>query len=828
MAKVIVNIDYDRSKILQEISGLFDVLRNESIRNDDYIIVLFLLLLYRDINAENFNKISSSNFVEDVSKYYLKVIGQDFEARNTLLDAYIPIFTKVSDSGIESMLNILKGYNRKSFIDNFCEIFDDLLVNFSKSFGKSGGEFLQPLELTSFIYDLVELNKHSKIYNPFAGVASFGVFLKNGATYHGQEINKATWHIGLMRIMAYQREGTSDYVLGNSITEWNPKNEKYDLIVSNFPFNQKLPKEIAAETDENILDNYVIKRGIESLSDSGSLILVIPEGFFFKSGREYQLRKYLIDNDLIELIAKFPGGLLYYSSIPIYVLKISKNKQDKDLIKLIDCGACVDTNNRERKINLYKLNSLLKGNKSNDIVVEVNRQEIINYEYNLSVPRYLLTDFNGENLKSICSLIHGERIRGQFKGRFVRIRDLKDNEVNNSLDIDSVESREISRASSKISESCLLVALRWKTLKPTIFEYNGEPIYITNDILALKVNNEIVDIQYLIKELHSEAVIKQIHAYSLGSTIPMIRKSDFLAIKINIPTIEKQYSEISERNRNLILNEQSKLKLLQEDLGISIADQNSFLRHKISGPVKNVRGSFKSLNEIVQKLDMKSEIDIYNQKVNDKSMLTLRSYMDIIERDLINIHQAILTTGDEIELMEYNPERIDITKFLSEYSKNLETRKERGFKIDFWNDKDDLKVYKVKKVYMYADKSMLRKLFDNLVDNAEKHGFDNSISVKNILQIALQYDFEDMQMQIDFSNTGNPLPENFSLESFKRRGSKTGKNAGDGTGGWLINTIVKKHGGKLSWTDETVDSLPGSDMVTTFEMYFPIEIENYE
>ncbi len=828
MAKVIVNIDYDRSKILLGISELFDVLRNEPIRKDDYTIVLFLLLLYRDIKKDDFNKISPSNFVEDACKYYLKDVDQDLEARNTLVDAYSPILTKVSDLGIESMLNILKEYNRESFINNFSEIFDDLLVTFSKSHGKYGGDFIQPLELTSFVYDLVELDEKSKVFNPFAGVASFGVHLKDGAIYHGQEINKATWLIGLMRILAYQRGGIINYILGDSIKDWNPKNEKYDLIVSNFPFNYRLPRDIVTETGENILDNYIIKKGIESLSDSGSLILVIPEGFFFKSGREHHLRKYLVDNDLIETIAKFPGGLLFHTSIPIYVMKISKKKPKKGLIKLMDCGRCVDTNNRDRRINLYKLNSLLKSKKENEFVVEVENNDVKNYDYNLSVPRYLLNDFNGVNLESVCSIIQGERVRDQLQGRFVRIRDLKDNEVNNSLDINSVENREIPRATSKISESCLLVALRWRTLKPTIFEYNGEPIYITNDILALRINNEIVDTQYLIKELHSEAVIEQINAYSLGSTIPTIRKADFLAIKINIPAIEKQYTEISERNKNIILNEQSKLKLLQEDLGISIADQNSFLRHKISGPVKNVRGSFKSLKEIIHKLDMEIEKDIYNQKVNDKSMLTLRSYMDIIERDLINIHQAILTTGDEIELMEYNPERVDIIKYLSEYCKNLETRKERGFKIDFRNAKDELKEFKVKKVFMYADKSMLRKLFDNLVENAEKHGFDSSISVKNRLQIDLLYDFEDMQIQIDFSNTGNPLPENFSLESFKRRGSKTGKNAGDGTGGWLINAIVKKHGGELSWTDETGPEGLGNDLVTTFEMYFPIEIENYE
>ena len=85
-----------------------------------------------------------------------------------------------------------------------------------------------------------------------------------------------------------------------------------------------------------------------------------------------------------------------------------------------------------------------------------------------------------------------------------------------------------------------------------------------------------------------------------------------------------------------------------------------------------------------------------------------------------------------------------------------------------------------------------------------------------------------MEIQIDFSNTGNPLPENYSHEAFTRKGSKSGSNAGDGFGGWYMNEIMKKHNGTFGFTDETGPEgfygMHGSEEVTTIELTFPIKV----
>lgn len=83
--------------------------------------------------------------------------------------------------------------------------------------------------------------------------------------------------------------------------------------------------------------------------------------------------------------------------------------------------------------------------------------------------RYFISnDIDGVRFKEIGHFILGSRGVKDLVGKYVKIRDLKNDIVNNRLDFNSVETREIPvKGFKKIEQDCLLVALRWKTLKPT-------------------------------------------------------------------------------------------------------------------------------------------------------------------------------------------------------------------------------------------------------------------------------------------------------------------------------------------------------------------------
>src|SRR5690606_19919585 len=140
----------------------------------------------------------------------------------------------------------------------------------------------------------------------------------------------------------------------------------------------------------------------------------------------------------------------------------------------------------------------------------------------------------------------GRRISVPQLGKFVRISDLKNDKVDFKLDVSAVKETELTRPGIQlIDESCLLLAVRWKTLKPTFFEYEGDPIYLSQDILSYKVDNSVIDTAYLINELQSDYVIDQLNSFRMGSTIPFLRRVDLLEIIIKVPFLDSKLIKVS-------------------------------------------------------------------------------------------------------------------------------------------------------------------------------------------------------------------------------------------------------------------------------------------
>src|SRR5690606_8557239 len=136
----------------------------------------------------------------------------------------------------------------------------------AESQGRYGGEFIQPIELTRLICKLADLPVNSKVFNPFAGLASFGVLLKQGQYYFGQEFNRSTWALGTLRLMAYNRIEASNYVCEDSISKWPDPSEKFDLIVSNPPYGVRLnSRHGEIEPWFRTIEQFLLEKGVQSL-----------------------------------------------------------------------------------------------------------------------------------------------------------------------------------------------------------------------------------------------------------------------------------------------------------------------------------------------------------------------------------------------------------------------------------------------------------------------------------------------------------------------------------------------------------------------------------
>lgn len=121
-----------------------------------------------------------------------------------------------------------------------------------------------------------------------------------------------------------------------------PEDLSFGAAISNPPFNIRwnAPTELEALADKRFpivppSGNANWAFALNCLSKADKAVLILPNGICSES-TEMQIRKYLIKNDLIELVAIMPEKMFEVTSISTCVLVLNKHKKNKGFIKFID------------------------------------------------------------------------------------------------------------------------------------------------------------------------------------------------------------------------------------------------------------------------------------------------------------------------------------------------------------------------------------------------------------------------------------------------------------------------------------------------------------
>jgi type I restriction enzyme M protein len=786
-----------------KIWSMFDILRSERIASEDYHVLLFLLSAYKDglFNSEILNE--NSNLNERLVRCLHNSESELTNQYNAILATFEPLVMRLSENGTRHIIGVLGELNLAILDEHFADIFDAVLYRITQSQGRFGGEFIQPVELTRFICCLAELQPNSKVYNPFAGLASFGVYLDQGQDYFGQELNQKTWALGALRIMAYQRSGTSKYVCEDSIIHLLSSSEKYDLIVSNPPLDTLIPS--SYEHIESFWDNmskryengespirpyktveqFFIATGIDALNENGKLIAILSDRILYKGSNDKRLREFLVDEDLIDSIISLPGGLFFNTGVPLVILVLSKNKKMPGKVNFIDAKKFVETKaSTEKVLNDYRLNSFLHGNNyDSDIIRCISNDQIRAFNYNLSVPRYFQKQFEGVKLGEIIEFVRGQKINLPPTGKLIRIRDLKDDKIDFRLDEDTIEDVKLRRPDiHQITQSCLLLAVRWKTLKPTYFEYKGEAIYRSQDILSLKVNEAIADKAFLINELHADYVQEQLKSYRLGASVmPFLRKNDLMEVVIKLPSLQEQRAKVQG-----IYELSDKIKSLQAERnalahGKSLKQFSEFasLKHTLGRPRQNILDWSDNLLHFLN--ENREGFEALNRAFIEFYDIDIISVLKEIKRD-VNFITDVLEKGENgFVLSEYEKNTIplsDINNLINELSNN-------GF--NFKIKKLPLKSEKLKDRGISANRILFKTLLDNILTNANKYAFSKREAGN---EVVVELTEVDDILYMEVKNNGKPFPKNFNREKFISKYSTADSAAGTGLGGYDIHRIA--------------------------------------
>lgn len=299
------------------------------------------------------------------------------------------------------------------------------LSKFAEQEGKLAGEFYTP---SCVVRTLVEVLQpyHGRVYDPCCG--SGGMFVQsakfveshsgniNDISVYGQDSNPTTWKMAQMNLAI--RGIDADLGQYNADTFFNDCHPtmRADFIMANPPFNlsdwgaDKLMDDVRWQYGMPPAGNANfawLQHMIHHLAPDGKIGMVLANGSLSsQSGGEGEIRKNIINADLVECIVAMPTQLFYTTQIPVSLWFLSKNKKQKGKTLFIDArklgtmvtrklreltDGSVDPNDNDigKIADTYKayINDTLKNEKGFCAVVTTD--EIAKQDYILTPGRYV-------------------------------------------------------------------------------------------------------------------------------------------------------------------------------------------------------------------------------------------------------------------------------------------------------------------------------------------------------------------------------------------------------------------------------------------------------
>ncbi len=281
---------------------------------------------------------------------------------------------------IDLVSNIRVGDEASRAKDVLGRVYEYFLAQFASAEGKKGGEFYTPRCVVKLLVEMLEPYR-GRVYDPCCGSAGMFVqsveFIRAHATgngnggraradisIYGQESNYTTWRLAKMNLAIRGIEGQIAH--GDTFHNDRFPDLKADYILANPPFN------VSDWGGERLRDDKRWRFGvppvgnanfawvqhiIHHLSPTGVAGFVLANGSMSSNqSGEGEIRKNIIEADLVDCMVALPGQLFYSTQIPACLWFLARDRKDgkfrdrRGEVLFIDArklGRMVDRTHRE-------------------------------------------------------------------------------------------------------------------------------------------------------------------------------------------------------------------------------------------------------------------------------------------------------------------------------------------------------------------------------------------------------------------------------------------------------------------------------------------------
>lgn len=225
-------------------------------------------------------------------------------------------------------------------------VYEYFLGQFALAEGKKGGQYFTPKSIVSLIVEMIEPYQ-GRVYDPAMGSGGFFVQSERFIEEHGgtigdimvfgQESNPTTWRLAAMNMAIRGIDFDFGKEPADTFTRDQHPDLRADYVMANPPFNIKEWWDGKLEGDarwkygtppQGNANFAWVQHMLHHLSPNGSMALLLANGSMSSvSSGEGDIRRALIEADLVECMVALPGQLFTNTQIPACIWFLTKNKQ---------------------------------------------------------------------------------------------------------------------------------------------------------------------------------------------------------------------------------------------------------------------------------------------------------------------------------------------------------------------------------------------------------------------------------------------------------------------------------------------------------------------
>jgi type I restriction enzyme M protein len=328
---------------------------------------------------------------------------------------------KLSDERLKDLIEHFSSLslgNNSFSADIMGQAYEYLIKKFADITKDSAGEFYTPRAVVKLLIKLLDPKAGDTIYGPACGTGGLLIEARNHISdqsltlgkLYGQEKNLSTSAIARINLFIH---GADDFKIMRGDTLRNPafsvddQLQTYDCVIANPPFSlQKWgdDKWINDPYGRNIFgvppagngDFAWIQHMIKSMAaKTGRMAVVLPQGVLFRGSKEGDIRKKLIETDMIECVIGLAGNLFYGATLAACILVLRKNKplSMQNKIMMVDASSIFKPGRAQNFLldehvdTIFDYATDVKDIEGISRIVPI--EEIREQDYNLNISRFI-------------------------------------------------------------------------------------------------------------------------------------------------------------------------------------------------------------------------------------------------------------------------------------------------------------------------------------------------------------------------------------------------------------------------------------------------------